>query len=282
VHDSGSTQGCGSVLPDSHDEVTDAAEVCLHLVRWLTLAHALAVGDLFEKKLNEFSWLQSLVQFGLMTEKEHAYFRANETSRYVAPFVWFIDLIHELKDRKECGISDGIVVIMTGNLTRIQGSLADLYMYRNVPVPLSYRQLVNVAVRGCMVIAAIAGGLGGVHNDSYSEVTNIYVFWLIVPFICEYFLFVGWLKLADALANPFRLWADAFEWENYVRTVCISSNLFVTVTKEASTSTTELKQSTNELVQRNNAARAKWKSRMVTDKDNAKTNGLRKRLTGFD
>jgi hypothetical protein len=61
VHDSSSTQGCGSVLPDSHDEVTDAAEVHLHLVRWLNLAHALAVGDLFEKKPNEFSSLQSLV-----------------------------------------------------------------------------------------------------------------------------------------------------------------------------------------------------------------------------
>jgi len=156
-------------------------------------------------------------RYGMMSDSELDYMKHTSRSRYVAPFVWFLNLVQELKDKHYCEIKEATIIIFCDNITRIRGSLADLYMYRNVPIPLSYRQLVNWTVRTYMVIFAIAGALGSILTDdgNLGGLTPS-VFFLLVPFAFEYFMFVGWLSLADALSNPFRAWADEFEYENYV------------------------------------------------------------------
>jgi hypothetical protein len=44
-------------------------------------------------------------------------------------------------------------------------------------------------------------------------------------FAFEYLLFVGWLTVADAIGNPFRMWTDELDWENYVKGLNESSVL---------------------------------------------------------
>jgi hypothetical protein len=240
---------------------TGAQEIRMHLVRWLNLAHALAVGDLYEKKPNEFTSLEHLQECGLLNDKEYVYMLNNSRSRYVAPFVWFLNLVHELKGRGECGVDGHTIFILSSNITRIRGSLADLYMYRNVPVPLAYRQLVNITVRTYMILlilrwmALIVHDADGVWDADFVEA---HIFWAILPFTFEYFVFVGWLTLADALGNPFRCWADQFEWENYVRTVSLSSNLFITESRDASTSVDDLSQSTQSILEKQRSTLSKW------------------------
>jgi len=276
---------------------TGAQEIRMHLVRWLNLAHALAVGDLYEKKPNEFASLEHLKDCGLLNDKEYTYMLNNSRSRYVAPFVWFLNLVNELKDRGECGVDGHTIFILSSNITRIRGSLADLYMYRNVPVPLAYRQLVNITVRSYMLLvilrwmALIVNDADGTWDTDYVEG---HIFWAVLPFTFEYFVFVGWITLADALGNPFRYWADAFEWENYVRTVSLSSNLFITESRDASTSVVDLKQSTQSVLEKQRIALSKWKTyhddhddpmvgvQEIVHRDEAKRGfiRIRKRATG--
>lgn len=68
VHKSiGSLKGIGA---------TTGSEVRMNLVRWLNLAHALTVGDLYEKQPNEFTSLEDLVEFGLLASKEYEYLKS--------------------------------------------------------------------------------------------------------------------------------------------------------------------------------------------------------------
>jgi hypothetical protein len=61
-------------------------------------------------------------------------------------------------------------------------------------------------------------------DDSLGRLTTG-SFWFILLFAFEYFLFVGWLTVADALGNPFRSWSDGLEWEVYVKALYESSLL---------------------------------------------------------
>eukprot|EP00978_Attheya_sp_CCMP212_P017326 scaffold46102_cov55-Attheya_sp.AAC.1 len=170
-------------------------------------------------------------------------------------------------------------------------------MYRNVPVPLAYRQLVNITVRSYMLLvilrwmALIVNAEDTAWDTDYVEEQ---IFWAVLPFSFEYFVFVGWLTLADALGNPFRYWADAFEWENYVRTVSLSSNLFITESRDASTSVVDLKQSTQSVLEKQRSTLSKWKTyhddqddpmvgiQEIVHRDDAKRGfiRIRKRTTG--
>eukprot|EP00565_Helicotheca_tamesis_P007237 CAMPEP_0185741032 /NCGR_PEP_ID=MMETSP1171-20130828/38739_1 /TAXON_ID=374046 /ORGANISM="Helicotheca tamensis, Strain CCMP826" /LENGTH=544 /DNA_ID=CAMNT_0028412969 /DNA_START=63 /DNA_END=1697 /DNA_ORIENTATION=+ len=258
-------------IDDSVDEstttVVDANDVRLTLVRWLNLAHALTVGELYEKKPNEFTSLKHIRDFGLLTDLEYDYMDRFPRSRYAAPFVWFLDLLHDLKDKGQCGVSFDTIIVFSSNITKIRGSLADLSMYRNVPVPLSYRQLVNFTVRAYLFIVAVAGGLSAFEHDRASETFEISssMCWVVLPFFFEYFIFVGWLTVSDALGNPFRAWADEFEWENYVRSVALSSNLFVTETRNNSMKLEKLKASTASVQQKKEEIFDEWETNPVID-----------------
>lgn len=259
--------------------ITSAAEVRMNLVRWLNLAHALAVGDLYEKRPQLFSSLDDLLSYGLLSQQEYEYLDSHSRSRYQAPFVWFLNLLDELKDKNYCGITDGTLIIICGNVTRIRGSMADLFMFRNVPVPLSYRQLVNWTVRVYLVMFAIAGAVGSILHDDGSSLGGLTpsVFYLLVPFSFEFFMFVGWLSLADALGNPFRAWKDEFEYENYVKSVALSSNQWITAARGACTPLSNIEMVARNLESRLEATLAQW-----DQPTKGRHESLREKLTGFE
>jgi len=113
-----------------------------NLVRLINLAHAIVVGDLFEKRDNQFSSLEKLLDYGFATKKEYEFLKAQKTDcRFHAPLVWFQETISGLVENE-----------FVGPIIDIRAALADLYMFRNEPVPLIYRQMVNVAVRLYMIM----------------------------------------------------------------------------------------------------------------------------------
>ncbi len=256
-------QECAASTGLTRDEVVST------MVRWVNLAHAIAVGEIYEKKDNIFFNLGSLVDMGLMTSEEKELLDSSP-AKYDLPFRWFADLLDKIvrSENFSLPVPPALAMINT-SITRTRSALDNLHMYKTTPVPLAYRQLVNTTVRFYIIILILNEGLAalslayeagaGNPNDHMHS-----VFWMILPFLFEYFLFVGWLTLADALANPFRQYADELDWEDYVKRTFINSFSLAQMNSRASKggplTSKELKAAEGSLVDKRRTTIQEWTS----------------------
>lgn len=204
----------------------DAFHVRLKLIRWLNLSHAIVVGDVYEMKCNVFASIDNLVKFGLCTKRESAFLKTQDSRyKYVAPLLWFIDLVEDLQKRELYGVNEGTVNNLTTGVAGLRRSLADLYALKLVPIPLSYKQLTNLTVRMYMLILLLAAILFEKTDEYLQGRLEKGSFWIIMVYAFEYLLFVGWLTVADAIGNPYRAWADQLDWDVYVKDINLNSML---------------------------------------------------------
>jgi hypothetical protein len=239
-------------------------KIGLTMVRWLNLAHAVAIGDLIEKWPNDFSTTDDLERLGLISKHEIYLFSqtSDETKyfaerysrcwgtdggrsrrrRYDIPVAWFYEYMYEIERMDTIRVPPVCLGILDRSVSRMRQSLDTLYVYKDTNVPIMYRQLVQLTVRLYMVIFLIGDGLLALyHAISLAEteaeavleilgeeaeeeylrenLTSYFksLYFMILPFAFEYFVFVGWMSAADALGNPFRDWADSLEWEANVK-----------------------------------------------------------------
>ena len=205
---------------------TNVTFIRMKLIRWLNLSHALVVGEVFEGKRNEFASLDNLVKYGLATAKECTFLKRQDSRyKYAAPFLWFMDLIEDLQRLDAYGVNEGTVNTLSTGAIGIRRKLADLYALKETPIPLSYRQLTNMAVRSYMIMLLLAAALSEKADEYQFGQLSRGSFWIIMVYAWEYFLFVGWLTVADAIGNPYRAWADQLDWDNYVKEINMSSLL---------------------------------------------------------
>lgn len=218
----------------SNGRNADVINVRLKLIRFLNLSHALVVGDVYEMKHNAFASLDNLVNYGLATPKEARFLGKQESRyKYVAPIMWYINLLENLQRKDLYGVDAGTVNALSGGAVQIRRLLADLYGVKDLPIPLSYRQLTNMTVRLYMIFLLIAAILFEMSQEGYYESISRGSlsrgsFWIIMVYAFEYFLFIGWLTVADAIQNPFRSWADQLDWDDYVKEINASSILIAT------------------------------------------------------
>ena len=260
-------------------------EIVSSLVRWVNLAHAIAVGEFYEKRKNMFKSLESLVEMGLMTEKEYQCI-VQSPVKYDLPCLWFIDLLDKVVRSNDYSIpAPPALAMINSSVTRVRSALDNLHMYRTEPVPLAYRQLVNITVRFYVVILILNEGLSALglyYEAGYANNANS-VFWMTLPFVFEYFLFVGWLTLADALANQFRDWSDAFDWIDYVQRTYIGSfslieNSMSSASKAGPLTSSDLKKAEKSLAAKRTETMQGWK----TDMEFPECDSCMMTWTGFD
>jgi hypothetical protein len=210
-----------------------AKHVRLTMVRWVNLAHALAVRDLFEQNPNEFSVMERLQNMGLITDEEiihlqsslPLHYRDSRSSifkrrdphrQYDIPIAWVYEWIYQLDQSDHFMLAPILLSILNSSLVNIRENLDALFMYRDTPVPLFYRQLVTITIRLYMIIFLIGDGLmalqhvtdiamadefdvniergaatieGFSHPDLSALLKTAY--YMLIPFTFEYFVFVG-------------------------------------------------------------------------------------------
>lgn len=227
----GLRESAASVDPNSpnNDVMADVYSARVQLVRWLNLSHAIVVGEVYEGKPNNFYPLDKLVSTGLVKDIELSFLKEqNSRWKYVAPLVWFGDFMAELRDNEIFGVDDACINQVAPHILNIRNSLERLYRARDEPIPLVYKQLVNITVRFYLLILlidAVLFEISRVGLDTEASL-NRGSFTVILVYTFEYFLFVGWLMVADIVGNPFRRWADELEWNDYVTRTNVSSFLF--------------------------------------------------------
>lgn len=209
-----------------------ARHVRLTMVRWINLAHALAVRDLIERKPNEFSTMEDLQNLGLINDKEinnlqlslpkhepdprsvNANRQLDPPRQYDIPIAWVFEWIYQLNQSDHFNMAPILISILNASLVNIRENLDALFMYRDTPVPMFYRQLVTLTIRLYMIIFLIGDGiiaLQHVVDIATEEVVNMDLdggatttvgdqnlstllktaYYMIIPFSFEYFVFVG-------------------------------------------------------------------------------------------
>jgi len=210
----------------------DANSARIQLVRWLNLSHAIVIGELYEGTPSPFSPVDKLIDTGLATKAELMFLKkVNSPCKYAAPLFWFRDFMAKLRDEELFGVDDECFNQVAPHILNLRNSLEKLYRARDGPIPLVYKQLVNITVRSYMFILLVDAVLVEISRlEVYEDGETVYLstsgtFSTILMYAFEYFLFVGWLLVADLVGNPFRQWADELDWNTYVSGTSLSSFL---------------------------------------------------------
>ncbi|XP_022238049.1 bestrophin-2-like isoform X2 [Limulus polyphemus] len=190
------------------------------LVRYLSLLSVLTFQTLSTAVKKRFPSLDHLEEAGLMTKEERQAYEdiPGSHGKWWVPAQWFTSLV--VRARREGRIKDDILLkTLLDELHVYRGNCGMLYSYDWISVPLVYTQVVTLAIY-TYFLACVMGrqyldlskGYSGHKIDLYVPIFTI----------LQFFFYMGWLKVAESLINPFGDDDDDFElnW-------CLDRNLVV-------------------------------------------------------
>ncbi|XP_077983031.1 bestrophin-2a-like [Glandiceps talaboti] len=183
------------------------------LVRWLNVTFVIVSRAVSIPVLTRFPTLKHLQDAGLLTDEEYSKFEQLPTAhtKFWLPCLWACNLVSQLREegRIRMDLSHRYL------LERIQAhrqSCQDLISFDWISIPIVYTQVVTIACLSYFV-ASIFGrqfldpskGYDGYKVDLYFPVIAT----------LEFFFYFGWLKVAQAILNPYGGDDDDFEL-NYI------------------------------------------------------------------
>ncbi|XP_043469914.1 uncharacterized protein LOC122503438 isoform X1 [Leptopilina heterotoma] len=176
-----------------------------NIVRYAVLAYVITLQRISLRVKRRFPTLQHIVDVGLMMESEKKIFemmnKKAAMSKYWMPLVWATNIIN--RARKESLItSDQVVQTLLVELSDIRKRLGALIGYDTVCVPLVYTQVVTLSLYAYFFSALLGRQFTreeDAKNGKY-EVPDMYFPFFTALQFCFY---VGWLKVAEVLINPF-------------------------------------------------------------------------------
>ncbi|XP_012279524.1 uncharacterized protein LOC105699244 [Orussus abietinus] len=176
-----------------------------NIVRYAVLAYVITLQRISLRVKRRFPTLQHIVDVGLMMESEKKIFemmnKKAAMSKYWMPLVWATNIIN--RARKEALItSDQVVQTLLVELSDIRKRLGALIGYDTVCVPLVYTQVVTLSLYAYFFSALLGRQFidkSETGSGKYEEPDMYFPFFTALQF-CFY---VGWLKVAEVLINPF-------------------------------------------------------------------------------
>ncbi|XP_060742903.1 bestrophin-2 [Tachysurus vachellii] len=179
------------------------------LVRYANLSGILIYRSVSTAVYKRFPTMQHLVQGGLMSVEELKQLEElpSPHNKFWVPCVWFVNLA--LRARTEGRINNDVALsAILNELNTLRSQCMKLYSYDWISLPLVYTQVVTVAVYSFFLACLIgrqfldpAQGYQGHNLDFYLPVFTL----------LQFFFYVGWLKVAEQLINPFGEDDDDFE-----------------------------------------------------------------------
>ncbi|XP_055696079.1 bestrophin homolog 1 isoform X2 [Lutzomyia longipalpis] len=176
-----------------------------NIMRYACLAYVITLQRISLRVKRRFPTLQHIMDAGLMLESEKKIFeimnQKSPMSKYWMPLVWATNIINRARKGGEIK-SDHIVQTLLVELSDIRRRLGALIGYDTVCVPLVYTQVVTLVLYSYFV-AALVGRQMVPHVDGvvgkYEDPDLYFPLFTALQF-CFY---VGWLKVAEVLINPF-------------------------------------------------------------------------------
>ncbi|ROT63694.1 putative Bestrophin-2 [Penaeus vannamei] len=181
------------------------------IMRYVNLAFTLTLRMITPRAKKRFPTLDHMQEAGLMTSSERKIFEAiskvTPHPMYYLPLVWTGSVVS--RARAEGRVRDDFAMkTIIDELNDIMRKLGDLLSYDWISVPLVYTQVVSLSVYS-FFIATIMGRQFLDPTKNYPN--NSIDFYIPVFTFLQFFFYMGWLKVAETLINPFGDDDDDFE-----------------------------------------------------------------------
>ncbi|XP_052738280.1 bestrophin-4 isoform X2 [Bicyclus anynana] len=187
------------------------------ILRYVCLCLTMVLTMISPRVKKRFPTHGNLVEAGLLLENEKLILEnLNEKfpkpSKHWLPIVWATSIV--TRARKEGRIRDDFAVkTIIDELNKFRGQAGLLLSYDTISVPLVYTQVVTIAVYSYFITSAL--GSQWVDNKLQSHSSSVYISNIDLYFpvftTLEFFFYMGWLKVAESLINPFGEDDDDFE-----------------------------------------------------------------------
>ncbi|XGW30343.1 hypothetical protein V3C99_009376 [Haemonchus contortus] len=187
-----------------------------NIIRYCVVAQLLAFRDISVQVRKRFPTMDTIVASGFLMRHELEELEGlNSAAAHMGkhgclygrtwiPIEWAITLLKRARYNDETISSDILLVKCLEELRRFRTNLLTLTNYDWVPIPIMYPQLVSLAVHLFFFIALF--------SRQFSPSDDTTVEYVIPLMSCLQFTFyMGWLKVAEALLNPFGEDDDDFE-----------------------------------------------------------------------
>ncbi|XP_051154261.1 bestrophin-4-like [Leptopilina boulardi] len=175
------------------------------LMRYLNLSLILVLRSISSAVKRRFPTLDHVVDAGFMTSLELGLFQSVpslEFNTYWIPCTWFINLLKEARRNHRLPDAQGLKIIME-EFNQFRSKCGLLWSYDWVSIPLVYTQVVTLATYSFFAVALV--GRQYIDSDlNGTKKTQMKIdIYLPVFTILQFFFFMGLLKVAEQLINPF-------------------------------------------------------------------------------
>lgn len=185
------------------------------IMRYVCLCVTMVLGNISPRVKKRFPTLHHLVEAGLLIENERLIIedlnvKFPRHSKHWLPIVWAASIV--TRARKEGRIRDDFAVkTIIDELNKFRGQCGLLISYDTISIPLVYTQVVTLAVYSYFITSVI--GQQWIDNKSVegSTYTNKVDMYFPIFTTLQFFFYMGWLKVAEQLINPFGEDDDDFE-----------------------------------------------------------------------
>lgn len=179
------------------------------LGRYLILLQAITFQSVSTAVKRRFPTTQHFVAAGLMTKEERTIFEKLDApyGKWWLPAQWFSALV--MRAKKEGRIKDSI--LMDGlfrELLKYRSTCGTMFNYDWISVPLVYTQVVTLATYTYSVALMVGRQYLDPQRGFEKHKVDLYV---PVFTLLQFFFYVGWLKVAEQIVNPYGEDDDDFE-----------------------------------------------------------------------
>lgn len=184
------------------------------IMRYVCLCLTMVLTNVSPRVKKRFPTLDHLVDAGLLVENEKFVMekfntRFSRYSKHWMPIVWASSIV--TRARKEGRIRDDFAVkTIIDELNKFRGQTGLLIAYDTISVPLVYTQVVTLAVYSFFLVSVMGRQWieGKPIEDGYINMIDMY---FPIFTTLQFFFYMGWLKVAESLINPFGEDDDDFE-----------------------------------------------------------------------
>ncbi|XP_058457414.1 bestrophin-4-like isoform X2 [Malaya genurostris] len=184
------------------------------IMRYVCLCLTMVLTNISPRVKKRFPTIDHLVEAGLLNDNEHKIMhhlnqKFPRHSKHWLPIVWAASIVTRARKEGRCR-DDFAVKTIIDELNKFRGQCGLLISYDTISIPLVYTQVVTLAVYSYFLTSVMGQQWVETKNLGDGVVNKIDQYFPVFTTL-QFFFYMGWLKVAESLINPFGEDDDDFE-----------------------------------------------------------------------